>query len=55
MPTERLYLRWARIFSRRVKLLGKEIIVIFQLETEQRKGFDEAAASDDHLGAATGD
>ena len=38
-----------------VELLGEEIVVVFELEAEEREGFDEGAAAGDDLGAAVGD
>ncbi len=38
-----------------VELFGEEIVVVFELEAEEREGFDEGAATDYHLGAAVGD
>ena len=47
-----------RVFAQgeeKVELLGEEIVVVFELEAEEREGFDERAAAGDDFGAAAGD
>src|SRR6202044_792361 len=47
-----------RVFAQReeeVELLGEEIVVVLELEAEEREGFDEGAAAGDDFGAAAGD
>ena len=38
-----------------VELFGEEVVVVFELEAEEREGLDEGAAACDDLGAAVGD
>ena len=38
-----------------VEFFGEEIVVVFELEAEEREGFDEGAAAGDDFGAAVGD
>lgn len=47
-----------RVFAQseeEVEFLGEEVIVVFELEAEEREGFDEGAAAGDNFGAAIGD
>ncbi|MET4826931.1 hypothetical protein ABH972_004520 [Bradyrhizobium ottawaense] len=41
--------------SKQVQLLLEQLFVFAQVETEQRKGFSERAAAEDHLGASVGE
>ncbi len=38
-----------------VEFFGEEGVVVFELEAEEREGFDEGAAAGDDFGAAVGD
>ncbi len=38
-----------------VEFFGEEVVVVFELEAEEREGFDEGAAACDDFGAAVGD
>ena len=38
-----------------VKFFGEEVVVVFELEAEEREGFDEGASAGDDFGAAVGD
>ena len=38
--------------EQQVQLLGEQRVVILESVAEQRKGIDEGATADDHLGAA---
>ena len=38
-----------------IELFGEEVVVVFELEAEERERLDEGAASCDDLGAAVGD
>ena len=38
-----------------VQLFCEEVVVVFELEAEEREGFDEGTAAYDHLGASVGD
>jgi hypothetical protein len=40
--------------EQKVELLGEESVVVLELQPEQRKGFDERSAPDNHLRAALG-
>src|SRR5271156_1054093 len=47
-----------RVFAEskeKVELFGEEIVVVLELEAEERKGFDEGAAARNDFCAATGD
>ena len=38
-----------------VEFFGEEVVVVFELEAEEREGFDEGAAAGDDFGASVGD
>ena len=38
-----------------VELFGEEVVIVFELEAEEGKGFDEGATPGDDFGAAVGD